>query len=255
MKTVEILEKQYPVKAFFTENTDEFTDGSMRETAVRNALLREKLKTDFKRIVYAYETHSGNVMSVSENADGDCIGIFGEKDIIGAHGGYDALVTSSPSVLLCVLSADCLPLFLYDAENRIAAIAHCGLRGVCNGIAENTVGVMRDKFGSSPSWITAAYGPCICENCYEVRSDIFARLEDAFSQYEIKKILIPKSGGKFCLDIQKAVSIQLIRSGVNPEMIYDCGICSFENNDFASFRRDGAADIHRQTLSGIVLLH
>ena len=42
--------------------------------------------------------------------------------------------------------------------------------------------------------------------------------------------------------------------GVRCVRIHDAGICSYESEDFASYRRNGPSEASRQTLSGIVLL-
>ncbi|MFO1127920.1 MAG: peptidoglycan editing factor PgeF [Rhodospirillales bacterium] len=91
----------------------------------------------------------------------------------GARPEADGLVTDRPGVALGILSADCAPLLLADADAGVVAAAHAGWRGAKDGIAEATVSAMV-TLGARPGSIDAAVGPCIRQPSYEVGADFRA---------------------------------------------------------------------------------
>lgn len=254
MRSISFLDGSYPVKTMITDREDWQSRSGWQDDDSRKSIIEDHLHTPLKRVIYARETHSGSVYSVSDNDVSGALETISEDLRIGPAGGYDAVVTAAPGILLCVWTADCIPLFLYDTVKHAAAIAHCGWRGICGGIAENTLEVMSRRFGSSPGNILAAFGPGICADCYEVGSELIEAFSSRFPRKELGELFLPKGNGKCLLDLRKAVSFILLREGIRSDRIHDTGICSYESGDFASYRRNGPSEASRQTLSGIVLL-
>src|SRR5688572_8632960 len=58
----------------------------------------------------------------------------------------DALITASKGICIAVMSADCVPILLYDTQNHVAAAVHSGWRGTVAKILEKTLHIMRDTF-------------------------------------------------------------------------------------------------------------
>lgn len=79
----------------------------------------------------------------------------------------DALVTTTPNVLLGMKSADCVPILLADRTQPVVAAVHAGWRGAVGGVVENAVNCMKEK-GARPENIVAALGPCIWQESFEV---------------------------------------------------------------------------------------
>ena len=242
MHSLPSFDGRYPVRTLYTDNEDWRRCEGWQDADRRKTALQDYLRTPLKQVIYAREIHSGSVFAVS-----------GENNDPEPADGYDALVTADPGVLLCVWTADCLPLFLYDKDRHVAAVAHCGWRGICSRIVSNTVGVMTGRFGSSPEHIIAAFGPGICGACYEVSGDLIEAFSKRFSPAEIAELFCPKRNGKYLLDLRKAITFELLRVGIQQESIQDAEICSYESAGYASYRRDGQSVPSRQTLSGIVL--
>ena len=79
----------------------------------------------------------------------------------------DALVTDRPGWVLGVLTADCAPVLLADAQAGVIGAAHAGWKGALGGVLESTVAAMED-LGAQRGRIVAAVGPCIHPASYEV---------------------------------------------------------------------------------------
>lgn len=87
----------------------------------------------------------------------------------------DALVTDRPGLLLGVVTADCAPVLLADAEAGVVGAAHAGWRGATAGITDQAVAAML-SLGARVERIAAAVGPCIARASYEVDQAFVDRL-------------------------------------------------------------------------------
>jgi hypothetical protein len=142
----------------------------------------------------------------------------------GCAGEGDALLTSSPGLLVSVRSADCYPILLADTKHRAVAAVHAGWRGTAGGVVLETVARMRDQFGTSPADIVAAIGPGIGKCCYEVGA-------------EVGRLFGLEGAGR--IDLAAANRCQLIDAGVDDPRIDVLGGCTCcDAAHFYSFRRE-----------------
>tara|TARA_B110001450_G_C17560403_1_gene456520 strand:+ start:134 stop:895 length:762 start_codon:yes stop_codon:yes gene_type:complete len=144
----------------------------------------------------------------------------------------DALITSNKKIALGVLTADCVPILIYDNNKKIISAIHAGWKGAYNGIISKVIRFLYKK-GCDPKDLTAVIGPCITVKNYEVKKrfkDKFLK-KDKFSKkfFNIKK-------NKTYFSLNKYVYSQLKKLGIkNLELIskdtFD------EKNNFFSARR------------------
>ena len=90
----------------------------------------------------------------------------------------DALVTDRPGVLLAILTADCAPVLLADAQAGVVGATHAGWKGALAGVTDATLLAM-EALGARRDRITAAIGPCIARGSYEVDDAFRARFAAA----------------------------------------------------------------------------
>lgn len=86
----------------------------------------------------------------------------------------DALVSARPGIALGILTADCVPILLADAEAGVVGAAHAGWRGAVDGVLARTLEAMI-ALGAEARRITAAIGPAIAPESYEV-GEAFAEM-------------------------------------------------------------------------------
>jgi YfiH family protein len=139
----------------------------------------------------------------------------------------DALVSGIPGVTLAVMVADCIPLLLTSPQ--VVAAVHVGRRGLVNEIALKTLDLMREMGAQD---ISAIIGPAICGTCYEVSSEIFDEVVAQFPLASSKT-----NSGTYALDLPKALTAALMSNGV--KSITDQKLCTVENQELFSYRRDG----------------
>ena len=152
----------------------------------------------------------------------------------------DALVTSEPGLPLTVFSADCGIILLYDPVRRAIGAVHAGWRGCAGGILEKTVREMERLYGSSPADLLAAIGPCIGQCCFETDSDVPEAMRAALGD-DAEPYLTWKAP-KYHVDLAGLNRQWLLRSGVAPDHIDTCGLCTACRPDlFWSHRKMGNA--------------
>lgn len=99
----------------------------------------------------------------------------------------DAILTQLHHRLIAVMTADCVPVLLYDPKHKAIGAFHAGWRGTLARIVERGVGTMRLVFGSNPADLIAAIGPSIGPCCYsvgeEVRHEFMSQFEYASSLF------------------------------------------------------------------------
>src|SRR5690606_8786265 len=72
----------------------------------------------------------------------------------------DAVVAGVKGPVLTVLTADCAPVLLADAQAGVVGAAHAGWKGALNGVIHSTVAAMT-ALGAQPGRMVAVVGPCI----------------------------------------------------------------------------------------------
>jgi len=143
----------------------------------------------------------------------------------------DALFTDRPNVVLTVLTADCVPILLYDPCRRVIGAVHAGWRGSRENIAGLCIDKMVCRYGSSPTDIIVAIGPSIRQCCYEVD------YETAQNFFSFSDCIQKHGSRKYMLNLKKINQVQLKRAGVPISNITDSGICTAcENRRFFSYR-------------------
>jgi purine-nucleoside/S-methyl-5'-thioadenosine phosphorylase / adenosine deaminase len=103
-------------------------------------------------------------------------------DAVPAHvPAGDGIITKTSGILLAVKTADCVPVLVADVKRRVVGAFHAGWRGTAARVVEKGVGEMRRQFGSKPSDLRAAIGPCIRKCCYSVGDEVRAEFESQFT--------------------------------------------------------------------------
>ena len=163
----------------------------------------------------------------------------------------DALITNQPGLCLCVQTADCVPILLFDPVNKVIGSVHAGWRGTVNKILAKTIFAMQQRFDTQPENLIAGIGPSIHLHAYEVGQDVILPVRENFNNH--RHLLKPSSTeNKAYFDLWEANKTILTEIGLEEKQIEVMGICSYSHESlFYSARRDG---IHTgRMVSGIML--
>ena len=145
----------------------------------------------------------------------------------------DAMLTKSNSIVLSVLTADCIPILIYENKNKIIGCIHAGWKGAIKGIVENTLKKL-EEMGGNIKQLVVSVGPCISQENYEVKNDFYSEF--------IKE---SKKNESFFLKSDKNTFNFDLRGFVNKKF-EDLGVLEIENvlidtfaakNEYFSHRR------------------
>jgi len=220
-------------KPRFTGDSEAIYYGFRKELAISCELNADQF-------VFPRQTHSDRVVVVTS------------ENMTNTIDDTDALITNERGLFICVQTADCVPILLFDPAKKVVAAVHAGWKGTISKIAGKTVAKMNETFGCNPADIVAGIGPSIHMHAYEVGPEVVETVEANFNNHTA--LLKPSMNeGKAYFDLWEANQTVLMESGIPEENIELMGLCSFEHADlFYSARRDGS-DTGRM-VSGIRLV-
>lgn len=140
----------------------------------------------------------------------------------------DAVVSRQPGRVAAVRTADCCPVLLASHDGRRVAAIHAGWRGVVRGVIHAAV----ETLGEDPATLTAAIGPCIGPDAFEVGPEV----AEVFAQFP-GRVRLATAGDRSYVDLAGACHDTLAGLGV---LQIDCAnLCTAANRElFFSHRRD-----------------
>jgi YfiH family protein len=157
----------------------------------------------------------------------------------------DAMVTDRPGILLGILTADCVPVLLADEEAEVVGAAHAGWRGAIAGVTDATIDLM-EKHGALRDRISAAIGPAISQQSYEVDETLRQRFVDEDDSNA--RFFVDGPRGRPHFDVGGYVAHRLLLAGVGT--IERLALDTYADPDrFFSYRRAthlGEPDYGRQ---------
>jgi len=143
----------------------------------------------------------------------------------------DGWIISGTQIGAAILTADCVPLIIWDESAQVMGLSHCGWRGVAAELPAKTARQMRScgAQGKLSAWV----GPHIQVCCFEVQDDVANQFPNA----------VQVRGNKKFVDLNQEILRQLTQENIAPQDIVfskHCTCCEPEN--FFSFRRDHTKD-------------
>lgn len=167
-------------------------------------------------LVFIGATHSSNVVNV-------------KSEYPNVHKDTDALVTRETNLGLVIMSADCAPIVLVDPIAHVVGVVHAGWQGMLVGVVENSVEGMLD-LGAETQNMKAIIGPTISAKNFSANQDRYEEVKN-----KVPSAAVKLSNGDYAVDIRKGIKTQLAKYQIKTT---DLNICTFENKDLFSYRRD-----------------
>lgn len=179
----------------------------------------EDLGLQMDTLALPRQTHSDHVLKVSQ---------------AGRPEDTDAVFTDTPDLCVCVKTADCIPVLLYDDRLHSVAAIHAGWRGTVARIAVKTLMQMTDQ----PEYVHAIIGPGISLQQFEVGDEVYkAFMQEQFPMQHIaKRFPDGKGNERWHIDLWEANKWMLQEAGVKD--IFIQGICTRTSQDYFSARRE-----------------
>lgn len=234
-----------------------FTRGDDKTAVEENyRRLAEAMKVDYEKFIFTDQTHTVNVRRVTAADAGK--GLTKARD----YQDVDALITNESGLVLSTFFADCVPLYFVDPVHRAIGMSHSGWRGTVARMGKVTLEAMQREYETNPEDVICAIGPSICQDCYEVSSDVAEEFAKEFVGHEAEILLESAKNKerteshdtekKYQLNLWKANEIVLIDAGVKKEHIAMTDICTCCNPDILFSHR--ASHGKRGNLGGFICL-
>ena len=168
----------------------------------------------------------------------------------------DAHITLAVDTALAIMTADCVPVMISNADGQIIAGVHAGWQGLSKNIILQTIAQMLQKLhptqtkyaqpSSEPmaamtSGWQAWIGACISQAHYEVDDRVRMAVLASLSKLKITvkpESLFrqnPKKPGHYFADLAQVAALQLQACGITH--IHQSGLDSFGDARFYSYRR------------------
>lgn len=215
-------------KGYLGEMNLSYSRGDIKESVDENfRIIGDAIGFEPESLVFTDQTHTANVRvaAAADKGKGYSRGLD--------YSDVDGLVTDVKGLVLSVFTADCIPVLFYDPVKECIGTAHSGWRGSADKICKNVVELMISEYGSSPADIRALIGPGICQDCYEVSSDVAEVFQRIFDEDKCSLILKEgRAAGKYQLDLTEVCRLTLLDCGVKEENIELSNICTCHNPSF-----------------------
>ncbi|MDC1151588.1 peptidoglycan editing factor PgeF [Pelagibacteraceae bacterium] len=178
----------------------------------------QKMLIKKNKLVLMNQTHSARVIEVKKN---------NYKKIMNS----DAIITKVKGIALGVVTADCVPVIIYDFKNEIVGCIHAGWKGAFSGIIKNTVNKIKKI--NSKTKIFASIGPCIGVKNYEV--DLIFYKKFLNKSKTNKRYFSHKNKNKKLFNLRKFVADKLLELKVKIDHVNHDTFK--EKTNFFSYRR------------------
>ena len=208
-----------------TLNLSYKTGDDLKNVETNRNLVASSLGISSVKLILPEQTHSTNVKLVTNSTS--------TEELTNT----DAVITNVPCICISVLSADCVPILLYDPVKRAVGAVHAGWRGTVSKLLEKTIQQMKASFNTQSSDLIIGIGPSISPHIYEVGEEVIAAATRAFPDSD--GIIIPSDKpGKAFFNLWEANKRQALNSGVLTEHIEIAELCTYTNSDkFFSARK------------------
>ena len=186
------------------------------KVAANRAIVRRHLPAD---PLYLAQVHGADVVDAAAS---------------GERPRADAAIAKEAGRVCVVLTADCMPVFLADAQGNAVGVAHAGWRGLAAGVLESTVAAL----GAPPAQVHAWMGPAIGPDAFEVGPEV----RDAFLGLDpqAEAAFRGHRAGRYMADLYILARRRLAKAGV--ASVQGGGFCTFhERERFFSYRREKAS--------------
>jgi|TARA_B100001059_G_scaffold42009_1_gene33775 polyphenol oxidase len=178
----------------------------------------KKMLVKKNKLILMNQTHSSKVIEITKN---------NYKKKINS----DAMITRVKGLALGVVTADCVPIIIYDFKNQIVGCIHAGWKGAFSGIIKKTINKVKNL--NSNNTIFASIGPCIGQKSYEVDLSFYKTFLNKSKRN--KKYFLYKNKNKKLFDLRKFVSDKLIELNVKVDHVNHDTFK--EKMNFFSYRR------------------
>lgn len=211
-----------------------FFRGDPKEALKNRRKFLNKNKIDIAKIVTVGLVHGTKVIRVGKKDIGQ--GASPEATLAEA----DGMITNEPGVVLFLMTADCLPIAIFDPQKKAVGLFHAGRVGLYKGMTEQAIQSMVNNFGSNPKDLLVTIGPSIGPCCYTIIFSQKHKQHANFVDYSTNAEWKPFSKieqNKITFNLWGYTKQKLHKLGIIPENIQNLKECTYCNSKYFSHRK------------------
>ena len=184
-------------------------------------IVRKKISNKSKEIFLVKQIHGNKFLFLRKNLNIKNISVSA-----------DAIITEKKNLPIAVLTADCVPILIFDKKRKMIAAIHAGWRGAYRGIIQKVIKFMFNQ-GCDQKNMIVAIGPCISMSNYEVKK----KFKDKFIKKDEKNIKFYKNNkNKIYFDLPKYVKKQVKLNKIKNIDLINVDTFNIKNNFFSARR-------------------
>ena len=207
--------------------------GDKEQSVSVQEIKQSRFSLNLQNIAQDYDLYHLVLLNQIHSAHGFTIENKHRSDWFASAG--DFLITDQKDIALMVLTADCVPLILYDSVRHVIGLAHAGWKGAYAGILDQVLDAMRCTYGTQMSDLITIFGPSARSCCYQV--DL--QFVNHFVLKYADQVQFLNQNGSWFFDNSLFLQNQLKKFGILEQNIYtDNAFCTICNPRFCSFRKD-----------------
>lgn len=192
------------------------------------SLEKARVQSSAQKLFFAEQVHGVNGVII--DADTESTGA-----VTYVNTEADFLVTTQKRYALGVVTADCLPVVIFDPFVNALAVIHAGWRGSSQHVVEHALGALQQHYDAEPKHCHVYFGPSGHSCCYEVKQDFL----DQITGDKLAQECIVNREGKWFFSLTTYNKRQLEEAGVRPTNIsMEHTVCTICSPKYFSYRRD-----------------
>ena len=181
----------------------------------------KKICKKSKEIFLVKQTHSNKFLFLSKNTK------IKNRSITA-----DAIITDKKDFPIAVLTADCVPILLFDKKRKMIAAIHAGWRGAFKGVISKVINFMLKK-GCDRKDIVVAIGPSITQKNYNVKLDFKNKF---IKKHKKNKIFFKNRNKLIYFDLPNFIKSQLKFNKISKIDTINIDTYDKKNNFFSARR-------------------
>ena len=147
----------------------------------------------------------------------------------GIYPNCDGLITNKKGIILSIQVADCAAVLIANPAKQSIGAFHAGWKGAAKGIVTKGLKLMK-KIDNNEGYYKVFISPCISLQNFEVGEEVAEKFPE--------NVVDRQSFSKPHVDLKSFLVTELEKVGVEKTNIQVSGVCTFENSEFYSFRRE-----------------
>lgn len=177
---------------------------------------------------FMHQIHSNKVIDINQTPL--------EKHSLGFYyDGCDGLITTQPNQLLISTYADCIPLCVFDSQQKILANCHSGWRSTLSGILDKTLDAFIHHYHSNPKDIHVLSGPHLLVDDFEVKDDVAQLFQE---QFPTIKNLICEQGFRKTINLNFVNQYYCDQHQIPLNQVHFIDISTLHHELMHSYRKD-----------------